>query len=221
MSDLDYGATEAAFGAAQGTPNVGDDQLAVKFEYKAKEDKEKTLAAGRPIFKEVVYIDIRVPGSRGGVVRPIRAGDKERFPAHYAAFMARQDQPTLEGTLLEEWPGIKRSQVEELKFMRIHTVEQLAGMNDGSSAAGLMGVQVLKSKAKAYLEHAKDNAAAQALVLAEERNKEMEAKLEAMEEKLSALLAAAPKPKRKRRTKAEMDAEKAEDLDGYQTVDVD
>lgn len=105
--------------------------------------------------------------------------------------------------------------------MRIHTVEQLAGMNDGSSAAGLMGVQVLKSKAKAYLEHAKDNAAAQALVLAEERNKEMEAKLEAMEEKLSALLAAAPKPKRKRRTKAEMDAEKAEDLDGYQTVDVD
>ena len=114
----------------QSNKNAGDDKLLVKFYIKARPDKGKTLEEGRPMFKDVEYIDIRIPGSRDGVGRRATDDDKARFPLHYQAFKNRTDEEFVEGTLLTEWSLIGRSQAEELAFFNCRTVEQLAEMDD-------------------------------------------------------------------------------------------
>ena len=203
--EAEFGITEAAFGAARGQ-QTGDETLLVKFYNKPIQDKGKSDEAGRPIFVEKVYIDIRQPGNRtSGVARPIRDTDKQRFPEHYRKFVARQDQDTHEGTPLSEWPGLTRGQVEEMKFFNVFTVEQLASVAD-SNASNFRGLAQLKQKAAAFLKLAENNAAATALAASEAKNAELEAKIEALMERMDAM--DSPKPRKKRRTKAEMEAGK-------------
>ena len=130
-----------------------DESLLVKFFIKQREDRDKSEIEGRPIYKDVEYVDIKVAGSRdGGVTRPATARDKERFPRHYAAFKQRVEVPE-EGTPLAEWPVMTRSQVEELSFYNVKTVEQLISMSD-QIAGKFMGINGLKQKAKKFLENA-------------------------------------------------------------------
>ncbi|RKZ59718.1 MAG: hypothetical protein DRQ44_13420 [Gammaproteobacteria bacterium] len=140
----------------------GDDTLLVKFFIKSRPDSAASLKEGRPIFKDVEYIDIKIPGSRtGGACRPARQNDIERFPRHYAAFKNRMEPP-VEGTPLVEWPQISRSQAEELSFHNVKTVEQLADMAD-VHASKFMGMNALRDKAKAFLKNAAEAAPALAL----------------------------------------------------------
>lgn len=130
-----------------------DKTLLVKFYVKSRQDKARTVAEGRPIFKDVEYIHIMIPGSRDGAARPATHRDRQRFPKHYQAFKERIELPE-EGTPLAEWGTLTRSTVEELAFFNIKTVEQLANVND-NVASQFMGCQGFKSKAKAYLEVSK------------------------------------------------------------------
>jgi hypothetical protein len=192
MLEADYTLTDSAFSAARGNMNAGDELLLVKFYYEPKLDHDKTETEGRPIYKDVVFIDIRQPGNRdGGIVRPATKDDVNRFPVHYQKFMSRQDQQAVEGTILSAWPGVTRSQVEELKFFNITTVEQLANLSD-SNTGNIMGLVTLKQKAKAYLEASKGNATAEALVAANKRIDELTAMVER-------LMDGAPVEKAKRR----------------------
>lgn len=170
-----------------------DEQLLVKFEIKAKLDSDATAKEGRPIYRDMEYINIRAPGSSDNVIRPATQRDKDRFPRHYSAFQNRvNDEEYVEGTLLSEWPVCNRSQVEELAFFGVKTVEQLANTSDANGQA-FMGFNGLKRKAKEWLE-----AAAQGVQLSEMRQElakrdeliaEMSAKLDAM---------AKPKPSKKK-----------------------
>lgn len=148
------------------TPNAGDENLLVRFFIDAVEDQKASALAGRKIFKDVEWIDIRIPGNRNEIViRPVRPigpqNDIDRFPRHYAAFKARigKDAEQVIGTPLSAWPwaGMTRSRVEELKFLNIRTVEQLAGIPD-SMGGKLMGFQAMKQAAAAYLESTKASA---------------------------------------------------------------
>jgi hypothetical protein len=180
--EADYGLTDSAFAVQRGTQFAGDEQLLVRFYNRPVQDKERTAEEGRPIFKEMVYIDIKQPGNRDwGIDAPARQRDFDRFPEHYRRFLARQEDVVIEGTPLDQWPGITASQVEEMKFLNCHTVEQMANMSDANT--GKFGLATLKQKAKGYLEYAKDNAAAEAFAATKARNAELEAriaKLEAM-----------------------------------------
>jgi len=186
--------------------NAGDETLLVKFFNKPKENKAKTLEEGRPIFDDVVYVDIRVAGSRNGhVCRPARQGDMQRFPRHYAAFKNREEIP-LEGTPLSEWSLVTRSQVEELSFFNVKTVEQLAEMSDGN-AQGFMGLNTLRQKAKDWVIKAKEAAPAirltEELRVRDEENAKLKAQLAELAEKVEALSTAPAETARKprRRTK--------------------
>lgn len=137
--------------------NEGDKNLLVKFFNKPKENKAKSAEAGRPIFEDTCYVDIRVAGSRNGhVCRPATMRDKQRFPRHYSAFENRHEMPT-EGTPLAEWPLMSRSQAEEFAFINVKTVEQLATMPD-NNVQKFMGGFALKQKAVEWLEKAKEDA---------------------------------------------------------------
>jgi peptidoglycan hydrolase CwlO-like protein len=67
-------------------------------------------------------------------------------------------QDALVGTPLSEWPAISRSQVKELEFFNVRTVEQLAQMPD-TAVQNFSGVSGLRTRALRYMEEAKDGAA--------------------------------------------------------------
>lgn len=134
-----------------------DKKLLVKFFIKPRPDSAATAEQGRPIFKDVEYVDIRIPGDRtGGVSRPASHQDKQRFAAHYTAFKDRTEIP-LDGTPLIEWPLITRSMAEELAFHNVKTVEHLSSMSDTHSGK-FMGLNSLKAKALKWLEQAGEEA---------------------------------------------------------------
>lgn len=181
-----------------------DERLAVKMYVKSMRDSDASEKEGRPIYRDVDYIEIRVPGSRDGVARRITEGDKQRFPRHYAAFKLRVETP-LEGTPLKEWGVISRSMAEELAFFNIKTVEQLAGLNDGH-AQHFQGIQEFKRKAVAWLETTKENASVAKMQaeLAERDDtiKALSERVKDFEEKMEALINSKPKADtRKTRTR--------------------
>lgn len=175
-----------------------DEKLLVKFYTKTVKDNPRSAEQSRAVFKEVEYVDIRIPGARGtGAARPATHRDKQRFPKHYAAFQQRIEMP-VEGTPLSEWPVITRAHAEELGFMGVKTVEQLAGMAD-SNASQFMGGQSFKAKANAWLDRAKKDVS---LDKFETELALRDAQIAALSAKLDALVA--DKPKRKRRTPEEI-----------------
>ena len=183
------------------TESGGDSSLLVKFVRDTTPDQAKTLEEGRPISKMADFISIRVPGDKlSSIYRPVREMDKQRFPEHWRKYQARQDQDDVEGTLLEDWPGVNAAQVEELKYFNVRTLEQLVSMSD-SNAQGMMGINGLKERAKAYLEASETQAAAEKVIAAEKRVAELEAQVaELMKDK----------PKRGRPPKEVKDAEAAD-----------
>jgi len=175
-----------------------DEKLLVKFYYKSVQDQTASREQNRAVFKECEYIDIRIPGARGtGAARRATHRDKQRFPKHYAAFKQRIEMP-LEGTPLTEWPVISRAFAEELSFMGVKTVEQLANMADGN-ASQMMGGQSFKAKAVAWLERAKKDVTLDQMEVELAKRDTLLAEMQAQLDKLQA-----DKPKRKRRTKEQI-----------------
>jgi hypothetical protein len=170
-----------------------DATLLVKFFERPRPDRLASLEAGRPMFKDVEFIEIRTPGNRDAICRPARQRDIERFPKHYQAYKDRVSTDHLEGTPLSEWPLMARSRVEELAFHNVKTVEQLAGMPD-SNVAQFMGMNVLKQKAKQWLEQAKDNRASVELHEELEKRDGEIAELKKAVKALTEAQAASPKP---------------------------
>ena len=167
--------------------NKLDEQLLVKFFTKQRPDKEASKEKGRPIFKDVEYIDIKVPGKRGGgACRPAQYADKQRFPRHYEAYKQRKEMP-LDGTPLNEWPIMARTQVEELAFHNVKTVEQLVAMSD-SLASQFLGMNSLKAKAKMWLENTEATARINQIEALETANSEKDERIANLETKMSALM---------------------------------
>jgi hypothetical protein len=168
-----------------------DARLWVKFEMRPRLDEAKSNEAGRPIYDEVEWIVIMVPGDRDTVERPISYQDKQRFSKQYDHWKSTGKE-AVSGTPLESWPVITRSQVEELKHFRVRTVEDLANLAD-SSVQNFMGLVSLKNKAKAFLEAASGNGGAKFQAAIEQKDAQI-ATLEKMvrdqSEKIEQLLKA-------------------------------
>jgi hypothetical protein len=156
-----------------------DEQLMVKFFLKEREDKAQTVATGSPKFKEVEYIEIRVPGKRGAqACRPATWRDKQRFPRHYEMFQKRVEMPE-EGTPLGQWPQVTRSQVEEFSFLGIKTVENAANMAD-VHAQKIQGGLMLKRRAAEWLEESNATALIAEKEALQTRIADLEASMKAM-----------------------------------------
>ena len=156
-----------------------DEQLMVKFFLKEREDKAKTLESGSPKFKEVEYIEIRVPGQRDAqACRPATYRDKQRFPRHYEMFQKRVEMPD-DGTPLGQWPQVSRAQVEELGFLGIKTVESVAAMAD-VHAHKMHGGLMLKRRAAEWLEESNATALIAEKEALQQRISDLEASMKAM-----------------------------------------
>jgi hypothetical protein len=142
---------------AQPNQQQADARLRVQFGPFPQINQEKTTAEGRPIYDDILYIMIYVPGERDVVHRKAYEGDKQRFPFQYQAYMNKQNQDTAGGTPLKVVPWLTLGQVKELEFFNCYTVEQLAAMPD-SNISKFHGIQKLKQNAKDFLAAAKEAA---------------------------------------------------------------
>ena len=193
-----------------------DARLAVQFYKKSVKQDIASDEAGRPIFKEFDFVRIMIPGDNLTEIDTYaQESHKQRFPrqwAHYQNQVANHQD--IVGTPLDQWPQITRSQADELRGLKFHTVESIADCSDQQlqrigMVAG-MSPHNFRLKAKAFLNLANDSAEvaqreAELAQVKEENAKikaETDAKLAAMQEQMSALLAAvAEKTPKTRKTK--------------------
>lgn len=156
-----------------------DKSLLVRFFKKNVENKLESEAQGRPVFKEKVYIEIRVAGKRDPqACRPVTHADKQRFPQHWEAYEKRTEPPT-EGMPLMEWALVSRSQAEELAFLNIKTVEQLASVTD-TNLQSFRGGYALRERAQKWLEKTSLESEDTEKQEMRDRIAELESKIEAM-----------------------------------------
>lgn len=133
----------------QDGPNP-DSRLFVQFHLTPMENARKSADAGRPVFDDVEFIKIAIPGDKDTEIdRPVTEIDKRRFARKYMDWKSGA-KSAQSGTPLSQWPAITRAQVEELAYFNVHTVEQLVSMPDGN-ASRFPGIQALKQKAQTYL----------------------------------------------------------------------
>jgi len=100
----------------------------IKFFYAYNENREKSLAEGRPIFDEIPSISIQWPGG-DETVRRIEQRDILEYPELYERFKAGSE-PVTDGTPLAEWAMMSGSALRELNYLGFKTVEQLAAATD-------------------------------------------------------------------------------------------
>ena len=193
-----------------------DARLAVQFYKKSLKQDLASDEAGRPIFKEFDFVRIMIPGDNLTEIDTYaQESHKQRFPrqwAHYQNQVANHED--IIGTPLDQWPQVTRSQADELRGLKFHTVESIADCSDQQlqrigMVAG-MSPHNFRLKAKAFLNLANDSAEvaqreAELQALRQENDKikaETDAKLSKMQEQMEALLAAvAEKTPKTRKTK--------------------
>jgi hypothetical protein len=169
-------------------PRDPDNALVALFKHYAVENEAKSRAAGRPIYDDVEYVEIRAPGSKDVKVFPattisadsIRTDPytgavkqityAERFHRQYRQFKEHAAQ-TKSGTPLAGVAFLTEARKAEMRALNVYTVEQLAQI-DGQELKNLgMGGRDLKNAAQAYIDDALRNVP----------NLELQAKLEAAE----------------------------------------
>jgi len=181
-----------------------DSRLAVQFYKKSVKQDIASDEAGRPIFKEFDFVRIMIPGDNLTEIDTYaQESHKQRFPRQWAHYQNQvSNHQDIIGTPLDQWPQVTRSQADELRGLKFHTVESIADCSDQQlqrigMVAG-MSPHNFRLKAKAFLNLANDSAEvanreAELAQVKEENAKikaETDAKLAAMQEQMSALLAA-------------------------------
>lgn len=155
MSEADYDLTEYAMNAERGAAGnrfAKDSALAVQFYMHPKLNQAKSDEANRPIFEDREYIMIMVPGDKNNIVRrPVTELDRRRFQEKYTAWRQDKAREQISGTPLNKWAGITESQVRELEYFGVRTVEQLVEMPD-VHAQNFAGITQLRAAAKLYVE---------------------------------------------------------------------
>lgn len=171
------------------------------FYMKAVVDKHASRKEGRVVRKDVPYCEIQQIGDNKSIFH-IRAEEPfqliydglrsshmasaaELWPQQWEAFQANEGDQII-GTRLAD-AGYSPSQVENLKSLKILTVEQLANLADNMVKKLGFDGDSLRTKARDYLEATKG-----AVDVA--RMRDLEAQVEQLRQQLSAQPGPAPKP---------------------------
>lgn len=145
------------------------------FHTNSVEDPKETKAnGGVPIYVDAVMVEIRIPGSRDIVVRPVEEQDKRRWPKQWEAFERGQKQE-LDGVPVTEWANATEAERKTVQRLGMQTVEQVAGLSDHH--ASTMRIQKLKQKAMKFLDSRKGAAEMGKLQVEVEDLKKLVAKL--------------------------------------------
>lgn len=166
-----------------------DKNLAVRFFTMPVQDMDESAKQGRPIFNDVVHVEIRVRGDRNNIVhKPVDDQIKRRFRDAWRAH-EQGEELMQKGTPLAEWPIVTKSMVEELKYFGFYTVEQVAEASSGVISK-FPGLQSIQQRAQRFLELAKGSAPLEAMQANLEKVSSEKEALEAQVRDLAKRLAA-------------------------------
>jgi hypothetical protein len=132
------------------------------FKEEAVENKSESKLQGRPVFENVPYVEIIVPGSRDIVCRPVEEADKQRWPTQWQQFQNKEKQ-TQPGTPIDELVTASAVERATLRAVHVTTIEGLVNYPDGSIHKLGPGGHALKRKAVAFLGSRKDQSYAASL----------------------------------------------------------
>ena len=123
----------------------------VNFEAKPVQQSAMSLAAGKPIFRTIVFMRLQHPGERDFILRPATREDVNRFAPEYRNYCANREQRP-EGAPLEVLFPHLSDVVTTLHFHRVYTVEMLAALTDTQLQNLGMGGYEWQAKARRWLD---------------------------------------------------------------------
>lgn len=119
------------------------------------DDRATKANGGVPQFMEQEMVLIQIPGQRDEIFRPVEEKDKVRWAQRYEQFKRGVAQE-LTGIPLSEFATATEPERKTLRTIGIHTVEQIAGLNDDS--AQKLHCVALKRKAQDFMKLREDYA---------------------------------------------------------------
>ena len=169
----------------------------VSFDIRAVEDRDKSISSGRYSTRDAEFVILRQPGDNRTTVEKEITRDvmdewktqehKLHIPALYDAWKAGLEAP-VDGKPLKEWTIISPAQLHQAMSIGLRSVEDLAGMSDEACRNFGIGAQLLKQKARNWLESVTNGGAvAEKLTALEVRDKERDELLKKQQEELEAM----------------------------------
>jgi len=110
---------------------------------------------------------------------------KRRFPKEYLAF-TNGDIAPLNGTPIEQMPGIGERLATEMKATGLMTIEDLANLNDQGCRSYLGGIG-MRERAKVYLANKKPDETNELKAMVEQQAKQIAEMMEALKPKTAPL----------------------------------
>lgn len=156
------------------------------FFIEAVQSPSKTAEAGRPICVNEERVRLFVAGDPyNQIVKPVDEAIKERFPEQYKRWKEKHIEMHIAGTPIRQWSLLNPAQVAEFEAIKIFSVEALSQIAD-NNLMRTTGLREWREKAKAWLETAKDSAAATRYV---EANMALQAQVDEQKKQIDELVA--------------------------------
>lgn len=170
---------------AVATGKFTGDNCRPEFYLKSVHFENESEKEGRPVFRDVEYVRITIPGNRKSIVeRKVREEDKRRWPREYLAWK-QSGTMSSDGMPLEKWTLVSPAEVDTLKHFRIRTVEELSQLSDSQTQEVGMGTLRLRQLAQEWLAQSRGNAGVSQLAA---KNQELEGRLELQADQIAELL---------------------------------
>jgi hypothetical protein len=168
------------------------DGLLVKFFIDSVHLTHESEKQGRPIFEDREFVEIIPVGDTKTVlVRESNEKDRQRFIQEYERYKRGEGEKHI-GTPLAEWPAMRPSQIRQLNYLNIFTVEHLSQCDDNAMQSIGPGARELVKSAVAYIERAKDVSVTTKYAIENERLKD---ELERVKEQVDKLVHERPVPR--------------------------
>ena len=165
-----------ADGGTQFAPNNAG--LKIEFFIAYPPNQMETEKAGRLITGPMECVKIRQAGDDlTAAVHPVTDEIKLCFPMEYKQWESTKTNDFVSGTRLKDWPLMDPGTVQEMEFVGIRSVENLASVSDANIARFTYG-HSWRNKAQLWLEENKTTAPTKLL---EAKNADLMARLEALE----------------------------------------
>mgnify|MGYP003385501055 FL=1 len=155
-----------------------DDGAALRFFEKADKNNFQSERQGRPVFDNVVCVEVLTPGSKesspvfeierrynefSGIPDPQYTQYHAKYRKQFEAWRGGGDSADFRGTPLSAWPALDAAMIATLNEGRVYTVEGLAAISDDKLRVLGMEGRTLRDRAIQFLAAASGNAVGEGL----------------------------------------------------------
>ena len=136
-----------------------DELIHSEFYWHEPEDWNKSQEQGKMVRgPKIPYVRIMNPGDKTSIMEtPVREEHKARWPKKWLYWQMKEGLvdagENIPGWKVDEWEHLTKEQIFELKYLRFHVVEQIAGASDSQVQSLGMGGLGLREQARQALKN--------------------------------------------------------------------